>query len=49
MIVSKRKKNIAATEVVFIQLLSYNGVSKQKNKNENTEYHDMFISFKNHL
>ena len=32
-----------------IQLLSYNVVSKQKNKNENTEYHGMFISFKSHL
>ena len=29
-------------EVVFIQLFSYN-VSKQSNKNENTEYYDMFI------
>ena len=36
-------------EVNFIQLLSYNVVSKQKNKNENTEYHSMFISFKSHF
>ena len=42
------KKNITATEVVFAQLLSYN-VSKHKNKNKNTEYHGMFISFKSHL
>ena len=42
------KKNITATEVVLTQLLSYN-VSKHKNKNENTEYHGMFISFKSHL
>ena len=43
------KKNITATEVVLTQLLSYNVVSKYKNKNENTEYHGMFISFKSHL
>ena len=42
------KKNITATDVVFIQVLSYNVVSKQK-KNENKEYHGMFISFKSHL
>ena len=45
----EKKKNITATEVIFIQLLSYNVISKQKNKNEDTEYHGMFISFKNHL
>ena len=46
-----RKKNITTTEVVFIQLLSYNIVSKQKkkNENENTECHDKFIPFKSHL
>ena len=43
------KKNITTTEVVFIQFLSYNVVSKQKNKNENTECHDMFLPFKSHL
>ena len=42
-----KKKTITATEVVLTQLLSYN-VSKHKNKNENTEYHGMFISFKSH-
>ena len=41
------KKNITVTDVVLTQLLSY--VSKHKNKNENTEYHGMFISFKSHL
>ena len=40
---------ITATEVVLTQLLSYNVVSKHRNKNENTEYHGMFISFKSHL
>ena len=30
-----RKKTITAAEVVFIQLLSYHVVSKQKKKNEN--------------
>ena len=45
-----RKKNITTTEVVFIQLLSYNVVSKQKkNRNENTECHGIFIPFKSHL
>ena len=44
-----RKKTIIVTEVVLTQLLSYNVVSKHKNKNENTEYHGMFISFKSHL
>ena len=47
-----RKKNITTTEVAFIQLLSYNVVSKQKkikNENENTECHVMFIPFKSHL
>ena len=44
-----RKKTITAAEVVFIQLLSYHAVSKQKNKNENTEYQYIFISFKSHL
>ena len=34
---------------VLIQLLSYNVVSKHKNKSENTEYHGMFISFKSHM
>ena len=43
------KKAITGTEVVLTQLLSYNVVSKHKNKNENTEYHGMFISFKSHL
>ena len=43
------KKAITGTEVVLNQLLSYNVVSKHKNKNENTEYHGMFISFKSHL
>ena len=43
------KKTITATEVVLTQLLSYNVVSKHKNKNENTEYHGIFISFKSHL
>ena len=42
------KKNITATEAFLTQLLSYN-VSKHKNKNENTEYRGMFISFKSHL
>ena len=38
------------TEVVFIQLLSYNVVSKQKkNKNENAECHGIFIPLKSHL
>ena len=41
-------KNITATEVVFIQLLSYNVVSKQK-KNEKTECHGIFIPCKSHL
>ena len=40
---------ITATEVVLTQLLSYNVVSKHKNKNENTKYSSMFISFKSHL
>ena len=44
-----RKKTITATEVVLTQLLSYNVVSKHKNKNENTEYHGMFISFESLL
>ena len=43
------KKTITATEVVLTQLLSYNVVSKHKNKNKNTEYHGMFVSFKSHL
>ena len=43
------KKTITGTEVVLTQLLSYNVVSKHKYKNENTEYHGMFISFKGHL
>ena len=38
------KKNITTTEIVFIQLLSYN-----VNQNENTECHGMFIPFKSHL
>ena len=42
------KKSITATEAFLTQLLSYN-VSKHKNKNENTEYRGMFISFKSHL
>ena len=42
-----QKKNM--TEVNFIQLLSYNIVSKQKKKNENIECHDMFIPLKRHL
>ena len=42
--------NITTTEVVFIQLLSYNVVSKQKkNKNENAECHGIFIPLKSHL
>ena len=45
----EEKITIAATEVVFIQLFSYNVVSKQKYKNENTEYHGMFILFKGRL
>ena len=36
-----REKNITTTEVVFIQLLSY--------KNENTEWHDIFIPFKSQV
>ena len=48
MILSENK-NIT-TEVVFIQRLSDNVVSKQKKKkNENTESHDMFVPFKSHL
>ena len=45
----QEKKNITATEVVLTPLLSYNVVSKHKDKNENIEYHGMFISFKTHL
>ena len=42
-----REKNTTTTEVAFIQLLSYNVVSKQKkNKNENKECHGIFIPFK---
>ena len=48
MILSKIK-TIIAREVVLTQLLSSNVVSKHKSKNENTEYHGMFISFKSHL
>ena len=44
-----REKNITTTEVVFIQLLSYNVISKQKNENKNTECNGMFIPFKSHL
>ena len=43
------KKNITATEVLLTQLLSYNVVSKRKIKDENAEYHGIFISFKSHL
>ena len=43
------KKNITTTEVVFIQLFSYNVVSKQKNENESTKCHGMFLPFKSHL
>ena len=43
-----KKQTITAAEVVLTQLLSYN-ISKHKNKNKNTEYHRMFISFKSHL
>ena len=45
------KKNFTATatEVVLVQLFSYNVVSKQNNKNENKEYYGTFISFKSHL
>ena len=45
----REEKTIIATEVVLTQLLSYNVFSKHKNKNEYTEYHGMFISFKSHL
>ena len=44
-----KKYHTSAGSCFHIQLLSYNVVSKQKNKNENTEYHGMFISFKSHL
>ena len=48
--IHSEKKNITTTEVVFIKLLCYNVVSKEKkNKNENTECHGMFITFKSHL
>ena len=40
------KKTIIATEVVSTQLLSYNVVSKHKNKNKNTEYDGMLIHSK---
>ena len=42
-------KNITTTEVVLIQLLSYNVVSKQKKWKWNTKCHSMFIPFKSHL
>ena len=44
-----REKTITATEVILTQLLSYNVSKHNKNKNENTEYHDMFISFNSHI
>ena len=43
------EKKTTAMEVVFIQLLSYNVASREKNKNENTEYYTMLISFKSQL
>ena len=49
MILSGKKYHNSDGSRFHIQLLSYNVVSKQKNKNENTEYHGMFISFKSHL
>ena len=49
MILSGKKYHSSDGSRFHIQLLSYNVVSKQKNKNENTEYHGMFISFKSHL
>ena len=45
----KKKYHSSDGSRFHIQLLSYKVVSKQKNKNENTEYHGMFISFKSHL
>ena len=50
-----RKNYYKATEVVSIQLFSLTVASKQTNKKtkkkkkKNAEYHDTFISFKNHL
>ena len=37
------------TEIILIQLLFFTVGSKQKNKNENAEYHDVFIPFKSQL
>ena len=36
-------------EIVLTQVLFFNIGSKQKSKNENTEYHDTFIPFKSQL
>ena len=49
MTLSIKKMVITATEVVLIKLFSYTIVSKQKKKNENTEYYGTFISFKSLL
>ena len=38
-----------SAEVVLIQVSFLTVSSKQKNKNEHTEYHDIFISFKSHV
>ena len=40
---------ITVTEIVFIQVFFFTVASKQKNKNEYTENHGAFISFKSQL
>ena len=44
-----KKITIAATEVVLVQLFSYNVVSEKNFKNENVEYHDISILFESPL